>query len=108
MRAVLFKHEYPDCWVDMTSCTKPLIDVVTYMAIAGLILGMVSLGFLADRLGRRKGSRMTASVMLLAVVILTASAGTTIAGQFIMMTVGLTLFGYGVGVRAEFFSLIAA
>ncbi len=46
-----------------TQCSKNLLDSLTYSQIAGIIFGMLSIGFIADRLGRKGGSIMTASIM---------------------------------------------
>ncbi len=61
--AAIFKAAYPACWVKHTQCSKGLLDSLTYSQIAGIIFGMLSIGFIADRLGRKGGSIMTASIM---------------------------------------------
>ena len=61
--AALFKAAYPACWTKHTACSETLLGSLTYSQIAGIIFGMLSVGFIADRIGRKRGSIMTASIM---------------------------------------------
>jgi MFS family permease len=63
LRAALFQAAYPSCWKTHKACDQRLTDSVSYSQIAGIIVGMLSVGFIADRIGRKWGSVMTASVM---------------------------------------------
>jgi len=65
--------------------------------VAGIICGMVGFGLMADCLGRRLGSRMTVSLMLLGSIMVTVAFGVNIAGQFAMFNVGMFIFALGVG-----------
>ena len=98
----LFKAEYPACWKAESSCSSGLIQSVTYTQISGIIVGMVTMGFIADVFGRKNGSRITSAIMLVGAILLTASAGTSDSSQFTMYTTSLVIFGYGVGVRFPF------
>ncbi len=80
-------QEYPRCWKTNELCSSSLLDSVSYSQIAGIIVGMVGLGFFADRIGRRVGSITTASIMLIGGILLTASDGPTSHGVFVMYVI---------------------
>ena len=63
MCAALFAAAYPACWKKHTQCSKRLLGSLTYSQIAGIIFGMLTVGFIADRIGRKRGSILTASIM---------------------------------------------
>ncbi len=50
---------------DHQNCSQEFINGLEYSQVAGLIIGMIALGFSVDRIGRRLGSILTASVMLI-------------------------------------------
>ncbi|CAK0783592.1 hypothetical protein CVIRNUC_006791 [Coccomyxa viridis] len=58
---------------------------------------MLSVGFIADRIGRKRGSIMTASIMFVGAVLLTASDAPTINGLFLMFVIVQAIYGVGVG-----------
>ena len=60
---------------------------------------MLTMGYIADKFGRRTGSRVTSAVMLIGSILLASSYGPTPHIQFSMYTTSLAIFGYGVGVR---------
>lgn len=80
-------QEYPRCWKTNELCSSSLLDSVSYSQIAGIIVGMVGLGFFADRVGRRVGSITTALIMLIGGILLTASDGPTSHGVFLMYVI---------------------
>ena len=51
------------------------------------MLGMLSLGFIADKIGRKWGSVCCASFMFMGGILLTASSGPTLAGWATMFTI---------------------
>jgi len=89
----------PTCYT--TSTADPIClqgtTAVPFVPVAGIIIGMSVFGLLSDALGRRWGSRLTVSFMLLGSIILTVANGTNLAGQFIMFNIGMFLFALGVG-----------
>ncbi|KAL6777660.1 PTA1A [Auxenochlorella protothecoides x Auxenochlorella symbiontica] len=93
----IFKALYPECWVTFQTCSPNLSDSINYSQISGIIAGQLIIGFLADRLGRRAGSILTASIMLLFGILITASSGSNSGNLFIMFTVVQALFGVGLG-----------
>lgn len=62
---------------------------------AGIILGMCLLGAIGDRIGRRKGSITTASIMLFGALMLTVQNGVTMKGFTIMYMISQFVFGWG-------------
>ena len=57
------------------------------MQVVGIMLGMLSLGFIADKIGRKWGSVCCAAFMFVGGILLTASSGPTLAGWAIMFTI---------------------
>jgi MFS family permease len=57
------------------------------MQVTGIILGMLLMGFIADQIGRKWGSVLTATFMFIGGILLTASSGPTIQGWAIMFAV---------------------
>lgn len=48
-----FSYEYPACFSKHTECSANLTRGSDYSQIIGIICGMVTLGFVGDRIGRR-------------------------------------------------------
>jgi MFS family permease len=106
LQNTVFAAEYPTCIYSTAGLTAvPAGDVcdlsvnnaLTYTSVAGIIAGMLVLGFFADRIGRRIGSILTASGMFVGSILILASSGPTLEGQFIMFNVAQSVFGFGVG-----------
>lgn len=57
------------------------------LQVSGIIVGMLLMGFIADQIGRKWGSVLTAAFMFVGGIMLTASNGTTIQGWAIMFAV---------------------
>jgi MFS family permease len=70
---------------------------VPFVPVAGIIIGMVTFGLMSDWLGRRLGSRLTVSFMLLGSIMMTISDAAGPAGLFTMFDFSLFLFALGVG-----------
>lgn len=63
--AAIFTEAYPNCWgKNAKGCDHGLLNSLTYSQIAGIIVGMLTLGYLTDRIGRKWGSVVTAGTML--------------------------------------------
>eukprot|EP00891_Asterochloris_glomerata_P003210 jgi/Astpho2/3210/Aster-05736 len=96
--APILSAEYPECWKSYKKgCTKTLTQVPNYIQIVGIILGMVTLGFIGDRIGRKWGSVTTASLMLLGAILLVSTSSPSEKGFVIFFIVSQFVFGYGVG-----------
>ena len=46
-------------------CNAELTDTITYTQVSGIIAGQLFIGLFADKLGRKLGSVMTASIMFI-------------------------------------------
>ena len=71
----------------MQVCSKTITQIPDYIQIVGIILGMCTLGYLGDKIGRKWGSVFTATMMLVGAVLLTATDGPSEKGFVIMYIV---------------------
>lgn len=55
-----------------------------HMQVGGIIAGQLALGYLADRVGRKWGSVVTAATMLLGGVLLACANGPTVHAMFVV------------------------
>lgn len=94
-----FSFQYPNCFSKhIEGCSPNLTRGPDYSQIIGIICGMITLGFIGDKIGRKWGSVTTVSLMLVGAIFLTANgAGLPGRGFTIMYIVSQFLFGYGVG-----------
>jgi MFS family permease len=105
----IWEVAYPTCFpppknstVDYSaypSCNQGLVSALTYIEVVGVIIGMLSFGFAADKLGRRWGSCSTATIMFVGGALTAGAYGgpNNWTGLFIMFAVCLFFFSYGVG-----------
>lgn len=94
----LLKIMYPNCWGSLTptDCDTSVVGDVETIEICGIIGGMLVLGFSADWIGRKWGSRLCTTIMVFGAILLTAASGSATAFLVVFCT-GLCLFGFGVG-----------
>jgi len=63
----LWEMLYPSCFdeYDNSTCPRPYLSYksITYSVVLGVMVGMIVLGVLANSMGRRRGSIVTASLM---------------------------------------------
>jgi len=83
-------------------CDASCIQVrnsITYVTIAGIMFSQLTLGFLADHLGRLWGSRLTVTLLFVGGFLFTVSYGAngSITGQMIMFVIVSFVFTLGVG-----------
>lgn len=64
-----------------------MTQVPDYIQIVGIVLGMCTLGYVGDKIGRKWGSIATAALMLLGAILLVASSGPNEKGFLIMYIV---------------------
>eukprot|EP00933_Yihiella_yeosuensis_P024984 TRINITY_DN19367_c0_g1_i3.p1 TRINITY_DN19367_c0_g1~~TRINITY_DN19367_c0_g1_i3.p1 ORF type:complete len:199 (-),score=37.11 TRINITY_DN19367_c0_g1_i3:788-1384(-) len=95
----IFRHEHPACWepVKKHECSPMLTHGLAFVEVGGVILGMIIIGSLAGRLGRRHGSILTALLMLLGVILLVCATGPSASSELTVFVIGLGIFGLGVG-----------
>ena len=67
----------------LQECGQTLTQIPDYIQIVGIILGMCTLGYLGDKIGRKWGSVFTASLMLIGAILLTATDAPTDKGFLI-------------------------
>ncbi|GAB0132342.1 hypothetical protein EsDP_00000782 [Epichloe bromicola] len=92
----LFKKVWPECWDEHRVCSKNWIASVTYLEIIGIMVGQV----IGDWVGRRWGLIQDAIIMLIGLLMLTASWGLTLQGWVICYA--WSLFFYSLGVGGEY------
>lgn len=94
----LLKIMYPNCWGsgEPADCSKGAQEEIETIEIAGIIVGMLVIGFFADWMGRKWGSRLCTSIMVVGAILLTAASGSAQA-YLIVLAIGLSVFGLGVG-----------
>jgi MFS family permease len=98
---------YPACFdeSDLSKCAHPYLSYksITYSVVSGVMIGMVLLGILANNMGRRRGSILTASLMATGAVCMTLSSVLLSSSPSILFPVmSLSLFIFGVGVGGEY------
>jgi MFS family permease len=93
---------YPECF-SHESCSRQLLSSLTYSVVVGVILGMLSVGYLANSIGRRKGGITTALLMCI------GSTGLTLVSfifsndpQLLFRCSSILLFIFGIGVGGEY------
>ncbi|CAN6623998.1 hypothetical protein TRVA0_009S02674 [Trichomonascus vanleenenianus] len=96
----LFNAVWPECWKKFDVCSQNWVAAVTYLEIIGIIVGQVLVGLIGDGIGRRFGLIQDAGIMLLGLVMLIASWGTTLNGWVICYA--WSLFVYSIGVGGEY------
>jgi MFS family permease len=96
--APLLAIDYPNCFgkEEPPDCNKTAAENDTNIEICGIIAGMLVLGYLADWIGRKWGSRTTMAIMLVGGILLSSASGSSSAFLTIFL-MGLFIFGFGVG-----------
>lgn len=96
--APLLAINYPNCYgtAEPSDCNQTAADNDSNIEICGVIGGMLTLGYMADWMGRKWGSRATMAIMLVGGILLSSAAGSASAFLTVFLT-GLFIFGFGVG-----------
>ncbi|KAK9919115.1 hypothetical protein WJX75_009501 [Coccomyxa subellipsoidea] len=93
----IWTEQYPACWKEGVGCNSSFLHALNYSQVAGLCAGMLALGLIVDRIGRKWGSVTTALIMFIAGVLLTAADGPSAHTVFAFLTAAQALFGFGCG-----------
>lgn len=98
---------YPACFdeSDPSECAHPYLSYksITYSVVSGVMIGMVLLGILANNMGRRRGSILTATLMATGSICMTLSSILLSSQPSILFPVmSLSLFVFGIGVGGEY------
>ncbi len=91
---------YPKCFVTGEICSQQLLSSLTYSVVCGIIFGMVVIGMIAGKVGRRNGSIATAGLMSFGSIGLTMGSFYFRSNPQAMLrnlVTFLSLFGIGVG-----------
>ncbi|KAF2033294.1 MFS general substrate transporter [Setomelanomma holmii] len=89
--SLLFAVLYPDT---LSVATQ---SQLTNAFIVGLILGMLSFGFISDRLGRESGAVLTTLFLSVGIIMSAVSHGKSDKGMFWMLTISRGIAGFGAG-----------
>ncbi|PSS25175.1 hypothetical protein M430DRAFT_96152 [Amorphotheca resinae ATCC 22711] len=96
----LFQAAWPACWKSFKVCNEQWVNAVTYLEVVGIIVGQILVGIIGDGIGRRWGLIQDAMIMLLGLIMLVASWGTSLNGWVVCYA--WSLFVYGIGVGGEY------
>lgn len=96
----LFSAVWPKCWSTNKVCNVNWVSAVTYLEVAGIIVGQLLVGGLGDGIGRRWGLIQDVIIMFLGLCMLIGSWGLTLQGWVICYA--WSLFFYGIGVGGEY------
>lgn len=80
----LYSAVWPTCWGSHKVCDKTWTQSVTYLEVAGIMVGQILVGAIGDGIGRRFGLIQDAVIMLLGLLWLVGSWGTTLNAWVIM------------------------
>lgn len=89
----ILKAQYSDCYKTFEQCPKTLTQIPDYIQIVGIICGMITIGYLGDRIGRKWGSVTTVSIMGVGAILLTVQNAPTEKGQLIFYIIAQFIFG---------------
>lgn len=96
---------YPDCWAGDQGnvCSTALLNSITLTLVVGVIVGMIVLGTIANQIGRRAGSIVTASLMTFGAVGMSiCSMLLSDNPSFLFGSMAILLFIFGIGVGGEY------
>jgi hypothetical protein len=79
----LFSAVWPKCWSTNKVCNVNWVSAVTYLEVAGIIVGQLLVGGLGDGIGRRWGLIQDVIIMFLGLCMLIGSWGLTLQGWVI-------------------------
>lgn len=65
--------------------------------MVGMIIGMLSFGYIADKLGRKSGAVLTTTILVLGIALSAGASGLTEDGMFWMLIVARGIAGVGAG-----------
>lgn len=95
----LWRTLYPSCFnASLDGCNEVLVESLEFLEISFIMVGMITFGFIAARIGRTKGSLFTIALMSMGALFMTvAYAGLSSTGLMTFFAVALTIIAYGVG-----------
>lgn len=82
---------YPD------SLTTAVASRLSNAFMVGMIIGMLSFGYISDRLGRKTGAVLTTMILVLGIALSAGASGVTENGMFWMLIIARGIAGVGAG-----------
>lgn len=82
---------YPD------ALTDAMYSRLSNAFLIGMIVGMLGLGYIVDRQGRKTGAVMTTLLLTVGIALSTGAAGTSPTGMLWMLVIARGLTGVGAG-----------
>jgi MFS family permease len=65
--------------------------------MVGMIIGMLSFGYISDKLGRKTGAVLTTTILVLGIALSAGASGLTEDGMFWMLVIARGIAGVGAG-----------
>lgn len=82
---------YPD------SLTTAVQSRLSNAFMVGMIIGMLSFGYVSDKLGRKTGAVLTTTILVLGIALSAGASGVTQEGMFWMLIIARGIAGVGAG-----------
>ena len=79
------------------SLTTSIASRLSNSFLVGMIFGMLSFGYISDRVGRRAGAVLTTSILVVGIALSAGASGVTQKGMFWMLIVARGIAGVGAG-----------
>ncbi|PYI04734.1 major facilitator superfamily transporter [Aspergillus sclerotiicarbonarius CBS 121057] len=79
------------------SLTTAVASRLSNAFMVGMIIGMLSFGYVSDKVGRKAGAVLTTVILVLGIVLSAAASGTDHEGMFWMLIVARGIAGVGAG-----------
>jgi len=78
-------------------CSEEILNSISYTEFAGLMIGMVSFGFIGDRMGLKNAGVLAALLGVIGVIVMTFMDSPDLNTQFLVYATFFGIFGLGVG-----------
>ncbi|KAJ5930335.1 hypothetical protein N7466_005828 [Penicillium verhagenii] len=79
------------------SLTTAVASRLSNAFMVGMIIGMLSFGYIADKLGRKSGAVLTTTILVLGIALSAGASGLTEDGMFWMLIIARGIAGVGAG-----------
>jgi MFS family permease len=96
--------EFPDSQL----CPEALLNSISYSEFAGIMLGMITFGKVADVMGKVRAGILTSLLMVLGVTFMSFFASDDASTLFLVFSIMYGLFGFGVGGEYPMTAMLAA
>lgn len=79
------------------SLTTAVASRLSNAFMVGMIIGMLSFGYISDKLGRKTGAALTTSILVLGIALSAGASGLNENGMFWMLIIARGIAGVGAG-----------